>query len=305
MSELNHMQLRRLDLTVLLIFLGLMQQRKAAAVAQDLGLSNSAISHALRRLRDLFGDPLFLRQPHGLEPTAFALGIEPDIRAAVAALDATLAGPATFDPAQSTAHLRLSAPDHALDTLVADLLDACARAAPGITWSVRCLGRSDAMAGLAEGQLDLALGFFWDLPERLMGRHLGREGYLMAARADHPLMQGECTIDAYCAASHLLVAQDGSMRGIVDQRLEAIGRSRRVGLSLPLFLPALSVLRRSDYIATLPARLVLRHAARFGLSHRPVPLEIRPFDMTAVWHRRDEKNPLTLWLLERLAEQTA
>lgn len=287
---------------MLLIFLGLMRHRKAAAVAGEMGLTNSSISHALRRLREVFGDPLFLRQPHGLEPTAFAIGIEDRVRAAVASLDDALAGEQEFDPATARAHLRISAPDHALDTLVADLIARAAGSAPGLTWAIRSMGREAAVSGLAGNEIDIALGFFWDLPEALEARPLLTEGYLVAARAEHPLMARELDLDSYAAADHLLVSGDGSMRGIVDRRLEALGRSRRVCLSLPLFLPALTLLGRSDLVATLPERMVRRHGERFGLAFRPPPLEIRSFDVRAVWHRRNARNGLVQWVVDLLGE---
>ena len=101
MSEFDEMRLRRLDLSLLLVFLGLMHHRKAARVADEMRLTQSTISHALARLRDVFDDPLFLRRPHGLEPTARAEALEPAVRTAVELLDRALGTAAPFDPSVS------------------------------------------------------------------------------------------------------------------------------------------------------------------------------------------------------------
>ena len=116
MPDLDRTKLRRLDLTLLLILLGLLRHRRATAVAAELGLTGSSVSHALGRLRDVFGDELFLRRPHGLVPTAFALAIEPEVRAAVEALDGALRGPPAFDPPTAGGRLRIAARDILLAT---------------------------------------------------------------------------------------------------------------------------------------------------------------------------------------------
>ena len=300
MSEFDDIKLRRLDLSLLLIFLGLMRHRKAARVAEEMRLTQSTISHALARLRDVFGDPLFLRRPHGLEPTARAEAMEPAVRAAVEALNGVLGSAAPFDPSASHATLRLSALDYETAVLMPGFLARVASEAPGLRVSMQALGREAALAALEEGRVDLILGFVWDAPDRVLAEPLLEEGYLLAARVDHPLLSQPGDLEAYLAARHLVVAPEGEMTGIVDRVLGREGVSRQVAASVPQFLSALPVLAGTDLVATLPARLVKAHGAAFGLGWAEPPVTLRRFTTAAVRHRRDEKNGLLLWAIDAL-----
>jgi DNA-binding transcriptional LysR family regulator len=296
MTDIDHVRLRRLDLTLLLVFAGLMRTRKATAVAAELGLTQSSVSHALRRLREAFGDPLFLRRPHGLDPTAVAVALEPPVRAAIDALQAALAGPPAFDPAAFRGTVRLGAFDSEQATLLPGLIRRAAGAAPGMRISVRGLGRGAALAALAADQLDLALGYFWDLPADFRAAPLFAEGYAVVARPDVP-MRG---LDDYLAAPHVLVSPSGDLVGTVDRALAARGLARRVVASVPQFFPAFMVAAAAGCVATLPRRLATAVAPGFGLVAHPPPLELRAFTVAAVRHRRHERNPLHDWLVAGL-----
>jgi DNA-binding transcriptional LysR family regulator len=300
MSDFDKTKLRRLDVTVLLVFSGLMRLGKATLVAEELGLTNSSISHALRRLRDVFGDELFLRRPHGLEPTAFARSIEPAVQSALEALQGALAGPDSFEPAHSDAHVRLAAQDYEIATIVPALLAHMRASAPGMTLSIQALAKTDALKALEAGDVDLALGFFPELATTFLSTFLLEETYLVAAHPSHPFLQVGQDLDAYLYADHLLVSGDATMSGIVDQVLAAQGLKRRVALSVPLFLPALAMLPGNAMLATLPAALVKAHAARFGLAFAPPPVDVRAFSVQAVRHMREEKNPMINWLIDEL-----
>ena len=169
MSELSTSELRRLDLTLLLVFLGLVRHRKALDVAAELGLTQSAISQSLRRLRDIFGDPLFLRRPHGMEPTAMALALEAPVAAAVDALRGALGVARTFDPATATGLVRVAAFDAEQAVLIPPLAAKLRNLAPGLTLSVLPLGRGAAMEALEGGRADLVLGYVWDTPDVISG----------------------------------------------------------------------------------------------------------------------------------------
>jgi DNA-binding transcriptional LysR family regulator len=300
MSDFDKVKLRRLDVTVLLVFSGLMRLGKATLVAEELGLTNSSISHALRRLRDVFDDELFLRRPHGLEPTAFTRSIEPAVQSALEALQGALAGPMSFEPARSEAHIRLAAQDYEIATIVPALLARLRTVAPGMTLSIQALAKPDALKALEAGDVDLALGFFPELATPFLNSFLLEETYLVAAHPNHPFLKDGQDLQAYLSADHLLVSGDATMAGIVDQVLAGQGLKRRVALSVPLFLPALAMLPGNAMLATLPAALVKAHAARFGLAFAPPPVDVRAFQVQAVRHVREEKNPMIGWLIDEL-----
>ncbi len=302
MIELDNNKLRRLDLTLLLIFLGIIRHGKASQVALDLGVTAPSISHALGRLRDVFDDPLFLRRPYGLEPTAYALAIEPDIRRAVDALQVSLAGPQDFDPALAKDHLRISARDHEIASTLPKVICKLLGQAPSLTISMQSMSSREATQLLKEGLLDLAIGFFSQVHDEIEQTHLRTEQYLVVARAEHPIFRGRFKLADYLDASHLLVSTDTSMKGIVDDKLAETGLSRKVSLSLPHFMPALAVLNRSDLIATLPARVASENSARFGLETREPPIELRSFDVKVLRHKRALRNQTVTWCLERIIE---
>ncbi|MEO1024090.1 MAG: LysR family transcriptional regulator [Pseudomonadota bacterium] len=301
MSDLSNSELRRLDLTLLLVFLGLIRYRKAATVALELGLTQSAISQALRRLRDVFGDELFLRRPHGMEPTAAALALEAPVADAVNALRGALGTTRSFDPATATGVVRVAALHAEQAVLIPFFFARLRRMAPGLTLSILPTGRQDAVQALKDDRVDLALGFFRDIPEICSGQVLFTESYLVAGRPDILTKAPNVSLDAYCAADHLLTAPGGGNKGVVDDYLAKIGRERRVLLSLPAFLPALAATAESGALLTLPSRVARQFAEQFGLVTAQPPLELRSFPVSVLWHRRNETDPMTRWLRTQLA----
>jgi DNA-binding transcriptional LysR family regulator len=302
MSDLSTQELRRLDLTLLLVFLGLVRHRKAVDVAAELGLTQSAISQALRRLRDIFGDELFLRRPHGMEPTATALALEAPIARAVEALRGALGAAQAFDPAAADGVVRLAALDAEQAVLVPALAARLRAAAPGLCLSVLPLGRGDAVEALTEGRVDLALGFVWDRPEVIREEVLYHDSFCVAGRPAALPDAPRLTLEAYVAADHVLVSPGGDLRGIVDTRLEAMGLGRRIVLGLPAFLPALAAVAASGALVTLPARIARGFAPGFGLVLAEPPLALRRFPVSVLWHRRNDADPRTAWLRAQLRD---
>ncbi len=297
MSDINEIALRRLDLTVLLVFLGLMRHRKATEVASRMGLTQSSISHSLKRLREAFDDPLFLRQPHGMEPTAVALALEPKLRLAVETLSGAMRGPEAFDPAEATGVVTIGTYDNEMAVLVPGLMQRLCHLAPGLRLIVRSVVRGAALQALEAGDIDLAFGFFWDLPEGFLSDPLYDESYRVVLRHGHPLLEGPWTAAAFASARHVVVSPAGVLSGIVDRELQRLGLTRQVVAAVPLFFPALVTVADSDMVATLPTRLVLAHAEAFGLAVREPPVAIRSFPVSAIRHRRNARNGLHNWLV--------
>jgi DNA-binding transcriptional LysR family regulator len=302
MTDFSRSELRRLDLTLLLVFLGLLRHRKGAAVADELGLTQSAVSQALKRLRDIFGDELFLRRPHGMEPTATARALEAPVAQAVEVLRGALGAARRFEPAAAEGTVRIAALDAEQAVVIPALASELRTRSPGLRLSVLPLGRTQAVEALAEGRADLSLGFLWEAPDWISGERLYDEGFLVAGRPDALPDAPRISLDAYCAADHVLISPAGDLHGIVDQRLEEMGLSRRVVLGLPAFLPALSAVAASGALVTLPARLALAFAPCFGLVTADPPLEVRRFPVSVFWHRRNDGEPRTIWLRDRIRD---
>ncbi len=302
MSELSISELRRLDLTLLLVFLGLLRHRKALDVAAELGLTQSAISQSLKRLRDIFGDELFLRRPYGMEPTAMALALEAPVAAAVDALRGALGAARSFDPATATGLVRLAALDGEQAVLIPPLAARLRELAPGLTLSVLTLGPGAAMDALTQGRTDLVLSYIVELPEAISGEPIYEEAFLVAGRPEVLSDAPRIDIDTYCSVDHVLISPGGDLRGMVDDQLESMGRSRRVVLGLPSFLPALAAVAASSAIVTLPARVAGAFAAGFGLVTAEPPIPVRRFPVSVFWHRRNETDPRTIWIRQQLRD---
>lgn len=299
---MNETKLRRLDLTLLLVLDGALRHRKLSLVAEQLGLSQPAVSHALARLRDIFDDPLFLRRPGGVEPTARALDLAPRIASLLALARAAVASPEPFEPARSERIFRLTGLDYEASRFGPPLLARLVAAGPGLRLSFRPHARDAALRALAEDEVDLAIGFFPRRPPEILSLPLYEESYLVAAAAAHPVLSRRRTLDlkTYCALDHVLVSLDGGLQGTVDAALARLGRRRRVVAAMPLFLPALAAVAEGPAIVTMPRRVVERYAAPFDLRAFTPPIQIRSFTLSAAWHRRHEGEPALRWLLEQL-----
>lgn len=298
--DLSKSELRRLDLTLLLVFLGLLKHRKALDVARELGLTQSAISQALKRLRDVFGDDLFLRRPHGMEPTATALALEAPIANAVETLRRALGVARVFDPMTASGTVRLAAMHTEQAVLIPSFSARLRDKAPGLDLSVVPRGRHEAMQALQDGEVDLALGFFRDVPNTCLSEFLYEDSYLVAANPEFLNNETSLDLDTYCKMDHILTSPSAQLHGVVDLHLEKIGRERRVVLALPAFLPALAAAATSNALVTLPARVAHTFADHFGLTTQKPPLDLPSFPVSVVWHRRNDTDPQTQWIKSQI-----
>jgi DNA-binding transcriptional LysR family regulator len=288
-------------MTLLLVFQELMQHRKLTVVAQRLGFTQSAISHSVRRLREIFGDDLFTRRPTGVEPTARALEIEPQIRALLELAGEMLRG-RSFSPAEASGVVRIAAPDYHSTLLAAPLIEKVRKAAPGLQLSFRPLVRQTALQALEASDIDLALGFFWNIGDRFLSCVLYEDDYAVVVRGGHAGIGKKLTFADYVNAHHIVVSLDGSVSGIVDRVLARDGHSRKLVAAVPFFTTALATVARSDLIATVPRRLAEAFAPPFGLRVLEPPISIRPYRVSIVWHERNDKSALHSWIIAEVEE---
>jgi DNA-binding transcriptional LysR family regulator len=295
MSDITNNELRRLDLTVLLVFLAMLRHRNATAVAAEMGLTQSGVSQGLKRLRSVFGDPLFLRRPHGMDPTAVALALEPAVATAVDSLRRALVGQDAFDPGLATGTIRFAAFDAEQAALLPGTLRQMCHVAPHLRLSVLALGRAQAVAALGNNIIDLAAGFFWDLPDDVLATPLYTQGYAVVGRAHLMGDAADMPMDRYLALPHIITSPGGDLRGVVDDTLARSGLQRDVRASVPQFFPALATVAETDCIVTLPETIARRYGPALGLTCRTPPLPLRSFTIAALRHRRDARNARLDW----------
>ena len=308
---LNEIDLSRADLNLLVLFEAVLEERHVGRAAERLRLSASAVSHGLGRLRRLLNDPLFIKTPKGVVPTARADELAGAIAEILAQVRGVLATAAPFDPAHSVRRFTIGAPDGVSAVFLPPLLAVLRRDAPGIDIRLRQIlpipGDAErawrtAFDDLETRAMDIAVIPSGDIPARFHHRTLFEEDFVIAMRAGHPFAATP-TLDKYCEMQHLVVSLSGDAHGFVDDALAKQNRSRRVALTVPNFMFALAVIADSDLISALPRRFADLHAARFGLVSRPAPLPLSLFRLNAVTPAAAMADMGLAWLFD-IFEQT-
>lgn len=297
---LNEIDLSRTDLNLLVLFETVFRTRHVGRAAEHLNISPSAISHGLGRLRRLLHDPLFLKHPKGMVPTHRAEALAGQITEILRLTRQVLADAEPFDPSSSDRHFVIGMTDGIATLLLPCLFAEIRRAAPNVDIRVRHMMPADAVAALDLRHVDLAaVPAIGNLPARFATRTLYEEEFVVAMRADNALGLSP-TLEAYCAALHLVISPTGDTHGMVDMLLDTLGLSRRVALTVPSFLLGLAALAESDLVAAMPKRQLNAHAARFGVVTAPLPVPLGRFAVHAVISHVAAADAGLAWLIELL-----
>lgn len=296
------MELARLDLNLLLVFHHLLREKRVSRVAAVLGMSQPAVSSALGRLRSSLGDELFLRTQRGMEPTPYALQLAEPVAAALDGLQQALNVRASFEPATSQRSFTLAMTDVGEMYFLPVLMDALAKAAPGVTLQVVSVTQSSLKDDMASGRIDLALGLLPQLQAGFFQQALFRQAYVCLMRQGHPLAQKkQLGLQPFAQAQHVRVIAAGTGHGRVDEALDKQGLQRRFRLTVPHYVALGDVLSHSNLIATVPERFAQRVIQPFGLTARLLPLDVEGSAIHQFWHARLHKDPGHQWLREQVA----
>jgi DNA-binding transcriptional LysR family regulator len=310
MNMLNDTDLSRADLNLLVLFEAVLEERHVGRTADRLRLTPSAISHGLGRLRRLLNDPLFVRTPKGVTPTARAMELAAPIADILARVRSVIEIAGPFDPATSTRRFTIGAPDGVSAVFLPPLMAELRTRAPGIDISVRQLlpvsGETSperawrsAFADLETRAMDIAIVPSDEAPARFHQRTLYEEDFVVAMRAGHRFARRP-TLERYCEMQHLVVSLTGDPYGFVDQFLAVKGRARRIALTVPNFMFALATLAETDLVSALPRRFVALHAPRFGVVAVEAPLELPRFRLNAVAPKAAMTDQGLAWLFDLL-----
>ena len=293
--------LRRFDLNLLVAFDILIAERSVTAAARRMGIGQPAMSNALARLRDMFGDPLLIRAANGLQPTSRALDLVSPVSRILAELREEIFNSRAFDPATDRRSFRIGLSDQAEASIMQDVLRTVRRDASHVRVIARSVEMQLAAELLSTGAIDLAIGYFPEVEADLQVATLYHETFVCLFDARAAGMTPPLSLDDYTALPHVLVSLRGEPFGHIDELLQAAGRSRTIIYTTPHFLAVPFLLHGFGAVAALPRRLAENCADAAGLAVCPVPLPSDGYDVRMAWHRRSDADPAQAWLRDTIA----
>ncbi len=291
-----------IDLNLLSVFQEVYRERQISAAARRLGLTQSAVSNALARLRRIFADELFVRTASGMQPTPLAGQMAEPIGQALAQVALALNQRSRFDPATSVRRFTLAMTDVGEVYFMPALIERCRALAPAVQLSSVRAGAVNLKAELEGGRVDLAIGPFEDVSEALYQRLLFRQPYVTMFRKGHPLGRGPLTRERFVEADHLLVDAAESPYDRINLLLARAGIGGATRYRVPHFTAVPYIVGASELVVTVPQKLAERAAAPFGLEWIVPPLELPELHTHVFWHRRYNQDPGNQWLRGLVAE---
>ena len=288
-------KLHNLDLKLLQLFAGVYRQRNLSRVAEQMGLTQPAVSLGLGRLRQHFADPLFVRVGGTMEPTPVAEQLHELAANAIAQLEALLAFQPAFDPGKDARTFRIAMTDVGQVVILPRLLNTLADIAPLIKVDVRQVSPETA-DHLQRGVLDLALGSLPDLEGRFVQQAIFLETFSCLVRQNHPRIGATLTARQYQDEQHVVVETSGTGHFVIERDLARKGLVRQVGVRIPHFIGLPAIVGSTNFVATLPSRAA--HILAEGSTARvlALPVKIPGYQVRQQWHERMQRDPGHIWL---------
>jgi DNA-binding transcriptional LysR family regulator len=295
---MTSIDIRAVNLNLLPALEVLLVERSVSAAARRMHVSQSAMSHSLAKLRELFADPLLVPVPgsRGLALTARAAELHETLPSALKQLNQAIAVPKPFDPYESKQVFRVATVDYFEIVMLPYLLRHLAENAPRVSLEIQRVTPA-ALASLATGELDLAL-VGTTLPVSLSGLRRAtfyRDPFAVLARKDHPAIGRHLDLETYLSLSHVVVSVEGSREGAVEAALAKLGKTRHIALRVPHFFSAPLAVSCTDYIATMVSTIAARARELLGVRVLKLPIAIAPPEVVALWPRRHDGDPSRQW----------
>jgi DNA-binding transcriptional LysR family regulator len=293
-----------IDLNLLSVFQEVYRERQISAAARRLGLTQSAVSNALARLRKTFGDELFVRTAHGMQPTPLAQQMAEPIGAAMAQVALALSQRSRFEPGSSTRRFTLAMTDVGEVYFMPTLIERCRALAPQVEIASSRANALTLKDDMESGRVDLAIGAFEDVSEALYQRQLFRQRFVAMFRKGHPLGRGTVDLARFAAATHLIVDAAQSPYDRVNTVLAKAGVGAQAAgkYRVPHFTAVPYIVATSELVVTVPHKLAESAAGPFGLQWIEAPLQLPTLQTNVFWHRRFNHDPGIQWLRGLIAE---
>ncbi|GLK77246.1 LysR family transcriptional regulator [Methylopila jiangsuensis] len=298
--NIDHANLSRLDLNLLVAFDALVTERSVTRAAARVGLGQSAMSHALARLRTMFGDELLIRGPQGMRVTPRAQALIQPARAALAQIQEMVARREAFDPATEERTFTIGMPDSTEVLLMPKLIALLRKEAPGVRLLLRTIDRIRILQDLDQDRVDLGIGLFEDGELHHKRRLLQRESYLCIFNPELIGVTPPISLEDYVRLPHVLTSLVETPHGVVDDALAKIGLSRDIALTSPRFTAAPFVVKQAPVIATMHARVARYFAEVLDLAVSPAPVLLPDVAISMLWHASYDADPGHRWLRETI-----
>ncbi|MBI9092892.1 MAG: LysR family transcriptional regulator [Desulfobacterium sp.] len=290
-----------IDLNLLPVFEAVYRHRNLTRAGENLGLTQSAVSHALGRLRKLFGDALFVRTKGEMAPTPRAVAIYASLEPSLAGIRTLLKEPAPFDPATAKKNIRLSMSDYCEMVILPPLMHHLSREAPGIRIEISPMPSDKTQVGLESGEFELAVGHR-EVGPGIFRRHLFDDDFQCMVHNSHPAIGETLSLEDYLVLPHAIFSPRAKGDVIIEKTLSQMGYQRNVALRVPHILIIPKILETTGMIVTLPRRLAyaFENIAAFRLF--APPMELPSLSIMLYWHERMNGDPANRWLRKTIAE---
>lgn len=300
------MNINRIDLNLLVYLDVLLRERNVTKAANQLGISQPAMSNGLRRLRQLFDDPLLVRTSEGMTPTERANELAPLVRSVLVDIDKAVQPKSAFEPGKGERVFRIMASDYTESTLIPPLLRELRETAPGVALDI--LTPSDvSFLDVEQGRVDMVINRFDNMPQSFHQNTVWEDDYSCLLSVDNPILEN-FDLDAYLEARHVWVSKTGMGVGVginpkdeqrlgwVDEALHKQGRKRQISVFTRHYQAAMLLAEQKDLVVTIPTKAAEVQRDNPRVVVRPPPFEIPPFELKMAWSPLLQHNPAHQWL---------
>lgn len=294
------MHVRGIDLNLLVVLDTILTEGGITRAAQKLNLTQPAISHALGRLRDVFADPLFVRDGRTMRPTPMARSLAEPVRRALRGLELSLTEIEAFDPATSTRRFTIGVRDVLEATVLPPLMRAIQREAPYVELAAVSVPRQEMEAELGSGRVDAALDIRWPTSDAIRRMRISEEALVVIARRRHPVVKRQLDLATFLDQEHIVVSSRRAGAGPLDHELARHDLKRKIRLRCQHYFAACRVVAVTDLILTMPEHYARIANKRLPNQILPLPLEVPSLDAYLHWHVDVDRDPANRWLREQL-----
>ncbi|HKR97505.1 MAG TPA: LysR family transcriptional regulator [Candidatus Angelobacter sp.] len=297
------MHLSQVDLNLFVVLEAIYREGNLTRAGRQLKLTQPAMSHALKRLRELLNDPLFIREGANMVPTPFSRNMINDVRQALQILEVNLYENRNFDPAHTRRNFQLGFWELMEAMVLPKLATVLAGAAPEISITTLRVKRREIEMELASGALDMALDVPINMSDSIRHKPLFSDRVVVVARDGHPLIDRELDLETYLSQDHILVSSRRFGPSLVDTELNRKGKKRQINLRCQNYFAACRVVSETNMLLTMPEHYAEMLNGRFGNRLYPFPLKsLQTLDIHMYWHESADNDPPNRWLREQITK---